>query len=38
MYINVPIDKYNHLLDALRYTISENVENKVPYLVVGKYC
>lgn len=38
MYVNVPIDKYNHLLDALRYTISENVENKVPYLVVGKYC
>ena len=24
-YVNTPIDKYNHLLDALRYTVSTNI-------------
>lgn len=30
MYINTPIDKYNHLLDSLRYAVSTNIGKFVP--------
>ena len=29
-YINIPIDKFNHGLDSLRYGVTYNVQNKIP--------
>ena len=29
-YINKPIDKFNHLMDGFRYSVTDAVQNKVP--------
>lgn len=36
-YINRPIDKYNHSLDALRYAVQTEIKDYVPYVNITPY-
>lgn len=41
-YLNVPVDKYNHSLDALRYGVTTFLTNRrelsVPRMRIGHIC